>query len=222
MSLSDILAVVAILVAPFSAVYAQRKLDIRREKGQRKVGVFKTLMATRGAVLSPEHVEALNMIDLEFREKTEEPVRAAWREYRDHLNSFPRDGESLSQRQIVWGQKTQDLLVKLLDNMGKSLGYTFDAVEITKGAYRPEAYGTAEIETQILRRTLAEWLLGDRHVSVAVVPIDAEADKKGQLLLNGIISLLDGDKRIGVDVHPDETLNQILAPDSTKRAPDSG
>jgi len=34
--------------------------------------------------------EALDMIDLEFTEDSEELVRAAPREYRDHLNSFPR------------------------------------------------------------------------------------------------------------------------------------
>jgi hypothetical protein len=69
MTLSDGLIIIAILIAPFLAVFAQRQIDLWREQRQRKLWVFKTLMATRGRTLSPEHVQALNMIELEFTKR---------------------------------------------------------------------------------------------------------------------------------------------------------
>lgn len=66
MTISDGLMIIAILIAPFLAVFAQRRIDIWREHRQRKLWVFKTLMATRGRALAPEHVQALNMIELDL------------------------------------------------------------------------------------------------------------------------------------------------------------
>lgn len=70
MSLTDLITIVALLVAPFLAVFAQKQIEIWREKKSTKVWIFKTLMATRGRTLSLEHVQALNMIDLEFNNHT--------------------------------------------------------------------------------------------------------------------------------------------------------
>lgn len=55
MTISDGLLIVAVLLAPFLAVFAQRQIELWREHRQRKLWVFKTLMATRGRTLSPEH-----------------------------------------------------------------------------------------------------------------------------------------------------------------------
>ena len=51
------------------AVQVQKWLEVFREERGRKLWIFKTLMATRASAVSAEHVQALNMIDLEFREK---------------------------------------------------------------------------------------------------------------------------------------------------------
>lgn len=66
MTISDGLMILAVLVAPFLAVFAQKQIELWREQRSRKLWVFKTLMATRGRALSLEHVQALNVIDLEF------------------------------------------------------------------------------------------------------------------------------------------------------------
>ena len=58
------LTVIAILLAPFVAVHVQKRLEQGRETKERKLNVFRSLMATRGAILSPIHVEALNRIDI--------------------------------------------------------------------------------------------------------------------------------------------------------------
>ena len=93
MSLTDLITIVALLVAPFLAVFAQKQIEIWREKKSTKVWIFKTLMATRGRTLSLEHVQALNMIDLEFNNHRDKAVIHAWKEYHNHLNSFPKDEE---------------------------------------------------------------------------------------------------------------------------------
>jgi hypothetical protein len=79
MTISDVLMIVAILIAPFLAVFAQRQIDLWREQRQRNLWVFKTLMATHGRTLSPEHVQALNMIELKFQKSSEKPILDAWK-----------------------------------------------------------------------------------------------------------------------------------------------
>lgn len=62
-------APVCALLSPLIALRVSRRLDARREVRERKMKIFRTLMATRARRLSMEHVEALNMIDVEFSER---------------------------------------------------------------------------------------------------------------------------------------------------------
>lgn len=66
MAIGDFMMIVAVMVAPFLAIFAQRKIDEHRERRGQKLWVFRTLMATRGNKISLEHVQALNSIDLFF------------------------------------------------------------------------------------------------------------------------------------------------------------
>ena len=97
--------IVAILIAPFLAVFAQRQIDLWREQRQRKLWVFKTLMATRGRTLSPEHVQALNMIELEFQKSSEKPILYAWKEYYD-LSLTQRSNTSLREPNLIMNDTT--------------------------------------------------------------------------------------------------------------------
>lgn len=69
MGISDWLMIFAVLTGPVIAVQLTRYLDNRKDENERKVMIFKTLMATRSYPLSWNHVEALNRIDLEFNQK---------------------------------------------------------------------------------------------------------------------------------------------------------
>ena len=69
MKFSEVLTILAVILGPILAVQAQKAIERWRERRNRKLWVFKTLMATRGSRLSPNHVQALNMIDLEFSVK---------------------------------------------------------------------------------------------------------------------------------------------------------
>lgn len=216
MTISDGLMLLAVLVAPFLAVFAQKKIELWREQRARKLWVFKTLMATRGRALSPEHVQALNMIDLEFAKSSEKKVINAWKEYHDHLNSYPREGENKNERAAVWAQRTEELLATLLGRMGACLGYDFDPVQIRRGAYSPEGHAAAEFELQLLRRMVLEWLSGDRKVPVSLVPKDKEAAKQGERFLEGILGLLEGQRRVKVEVSPEQSAEPTTSPDLDK------
>jgi hypothetical protein len=62
------LTLIAVIVGPVLAVQAQKYIERRREERIRKVFLFRELMATRAARLSQRHVEALNLIDLEYNQ----------------------------------------------------------------------------------------------------------------------------------------------------------
>jgi len=170
MKSAEWITILALLCGPVLAVQAQKWIENIREKKNRRLYVFKRLMATRGTLVSPAHVEALNMIDLEFagNKKADGQVRRRWREYLDHLNSLSQDPATQTQQMPVWTERNGDLLANLLHDMGRAVGYDFDTVQIRRGIYAPIAHANLEIETQLLRRLLIQVLLGDRSLPLDV------------------------------------------------------
>ena len=122
------ITVVAIIVAPIIALKVQRQSDESREARNRKMWIFKTLMANRATRWDPLCVQALNVIDLEFAGAREKDIRDAWKELQEHYNDWgrksPQQRERDSQNDL---DKAQDLLAGLLVNMGKTLGYDLGA-----------------------------------------------------------------------------------------------
>lgn len=163
MQIEDWLMIGAVLAGPIIAVQLTRFIDNRREIRERKLHVFKTLMATRAYCASPMHVEALNRIDLEFsnRHKKEKEVVYAWKEYLDLLGdkSVPRD---------QWDTKRIELLVDLLHKMAKVLNYEFDKTHIKNSAYAPVAHGDIENQQSAIRAGLIEILDGKKSIPVLV------------------------------------------------------
>ena len=156
----SILTVVAIIVAPFLAVYASEKLNERKETQKRKLEILRDLMATRGTGLSPKHVEALNKIDIEFYDVSK--VIQAWRVYRDHLDQAKQIKTEDEEGWKIWGLKKEDLLTELLNQMAIYLKYKFDVVQIKRGHYYPQAFVNIETEQQIIRRGLVEIFMKKR------------------------------------------------------------
>ena len=85
MNFYTIFTIVAILIGPCLAVYVNGYLDRRREKRARKMDIFRTLMRTRNARLSPDHVGALNLVEIEFVNHPE--VVKNWKALHDHLGT---------------------------------------------------------------------------------------------------------------------------------------
>lgn len=162
MTLTEILMIAATALSPLIAVQTTRYLDDRNEARGRKLGVFKTLMATRAYTTSAAHVEALNRIDLEFSslKRHERVVVDSWQQYLDHLGNQQMDA-------TTWNLRRVDLLVDLLYAMGRSLGYNFNKVELKNGTYSPMVHGRIEDEQARLREMILEILEGKR-----VIPIE--------------------------------------------------
>jgi hypothetical protein len=199
MTLNEFLTILAVLLAPLLAVQVQKWLEVFREERGRKLWIFKTLMATRAATVSPEHVQALNMIDLEFRGKGYRTVTIAWKTYLDHLSSYPKDDERL---QPLWGERRVDLLTSLLLAMGRSLNYEFDEVHVKKGIYAPEAHGLLEDENMLIRRGLLQLLYGNSALKMNVTsfPISEQALAEQKLLRDALQLLLDGKRALPVAI----------------------
>lgn len=193
----DYLMILAILLAPLVAIQVQKIIERYREERARKLDVFKTLMATRAATVSPQHVQALNMIDIEFQDKKYKNVTDAWKTYLDHLNHYPKEDEK---QQPPWSERRVDLLTKLLFDMGKSLGYTFDEAHLRRAIYAPEAHAQNENEALLIRRGLIGLLSGNARLKMDVtsLPVSEEMIVGKKVLRNGIQELLDGKRKIGV------------------------
>ncbi len=132
-TISDIYLIGATLVAPFFAVYIQRLLDEWKEKRNRKFWIFSTLMATRAARVSDRHIEALNMIDVEyytkwynFDKQKAKDVRDAWKTYFDCLKNSSMQNSDFN----GWITKGDELFVDLLYKIALSNGYSFDKVDL--------------------------------------------------------------------------------------------
>ena len=159
----EMIMIAAIILGPILAIQVEKYLEFRREDKQRKVNIFKTLMATRGSVLSYKHVEALNMIDLEFDYDKYENVVNAWKEYFDNLINKDHDGEEALKR---WSEKNNELLTSLLYEMGSSLGYKFDKVLIRRNVYSPVGHAQHEEEQRSIRQGLLSILYGESSLPV--------------------------------------------------------
>ncbi|HEY6253840.1 MAG TPA: DUF6680 family protein, partial [Candidatus Angelobacter sp.] len=99
----------AILRGPVRALQIQRQLDEERETRNRRVILFKTLMAYRATRLAPAFVQALNMIELEFDLAGHKLVRDAWKELLDHFYNMNNPGRDTK----ADADKSQDLLAEL-------------------------------------------------------------------------------------------------------------
>lgn len=191
------LMIVAVLIAPITAVQIQRWIEDYRRKSDRKEWIFKTLMATRAEGLNRDHVNALNLIDLEYyKDKKGRRVVDKWREYLDQLGSFPDDGSQDGIKR--WSDRREELFTDMLYEMASRLGYKFDKVILRRGVYSPKAYGDLEIDQSIIRKGIVQILNG--HSVVPIQLVLSEEDRVRQTALqNAMTKHYGADMSHGVD-----------------------
>jgi hypothetical protein len=203
----EIFTIVAILVGPILAVQVERYLSRKREDRERRLRVFKTLMLTRAAVLSPAHVEALNSIDIEFKSENEKDkkVRNAWKEYLDQLAHYPKEKPS-EDDQKRWKERTDELLVELLYVMAEAVNYDFDKTHIKRAAYTPVRYSDMEFEQDFIRRSLVKMFLGDASIPIQIkVPSGTDGPISSEERLRKLlIEHYEGNKPIRVIIETDQ------------------
>ncbi|MGN4188746.1 DUF6680 family protein [Burkholderia gladioli] len=178
-TISDWAIVTATLVGPVLAIQAQKWIERRNEMSGRKTAIFTTLMATRAARLSADHVRSLNAIDLTFyggfrfgkniRSNNEQLVLDAWKEYMDHLCSPIPDGHGVIDAFIA---TRDELFINLLAAIAKERRYRFDRVLLKKGAYSPTAHGQVEAAQIEALKGAADILTGRQPLRVTpILPV---------------------------------------------------
>lgn len=166
------------VVAAISAVQIEKYLERQREQKNRRLYIFKTLMATRGSVLSFDHVEALNRIDLEFsNDQKYKKVIDSWKEYFDNLGQKAETDEQIT----IWTAKNEELLANLLFEMGLSLGYNFDKVLIKRNIYSPVGHGRIEKENELIRKGILDVLNGETSIPMELVTDDKTLEGQREL-----------------------------------------
>lgn len=141
MAVLTAVSVFAIAFSPLVAVQVTRRLDDRKQDRARKLAIFSSLMKTRAARLDPEHVAALNLIEVEFF--GDNKVVSAYRKYIDHLSSpLP----AVSEQERYFHQRHQ-LFLEVLYMIGHNLGFNFDKNDLNVFAYTPQGWGE-DLEVQ--------------------------------------------------------------------------
>lgn len=215
MTNSEWLMVLAILLAPLVAVQVQKYIELIVEKYRRKGNIFYALMASRGRSLDPEHVKALNRIDIDFygwkifgfryQSSSDKEVQNAWKIYLNHL-SIPIDLYKVSVEEgKAWTEKSQNLFTELLYKIVKSLRYKFDKEYIQQSSYMPRIYGEIEQDNLAIRRAEIEVLSGRKPLSMNVVgfPVSEEGIEKQNTLNSMLIECLEGKRAIRVSTEED-------------------
>lgn len=172
MTISDWLVISAIIIAPILAVQVQKLIEKGHEKKTKKMQVFKTLMSTRATPLSVFHVEALNMIDIEFYD--DKKVTDAWKLLLDNFASYPQDvGDPQYQTKLdSCSEKSKELLTDLLYEMAQSLDYSFNKVHLKRGAYIPKGHADIITDQEFIRKSLIGVFLGQVPIPIKVVNQD--------------------------------------------------
>jgi hypothetical protein len=89
-----IATIAAIIYGPIRAVEITRKKDLERDAEARKRSILAALMRTRKMVVHPDHVGALNQVQLEFFDHS--AVVDAYRAYISNLSdTVPPPGNDL-------------------------------------------------------------------------------------------------------------------------------
>jgi hypothetical protein len=203
MTQGEWLIVASTLLGPVLAVQAQKWVERARESLQRRNWIFGTLMATRQARVSFDHVRALNSIDLAFyglrllgrawRAQRSQAVLDAWHDYHAHL-SLPNEQRPKSEaEQRDWTGRGDELFTNLLDRLALAMHFKFERVQLKSGSYSPEAHGTVEFEQQAQRRLTIELLSGNRPLPMEVRKwhVDQETAERQKAMQAQIIEILD-------------------------------
>jgi len=178
MTISDWLAILAILTAPIVALQIQKYIEDRKEIRARKMQIFRTLMATRATRLDAKHIEALNMIDIEFFKNKE--ITEAWKLLLDNFANYPKETKDPNY-QVQFNscvEKSDNLFVDLLHEMAKSLNYTFNKVYLKRGVYIPKGQVNILMDQEFMRSAFVEVLSGKRTIPIKVVNITKDDTEK--------------------------------------------
>ncbi|WP_296650411.1 DUF6680 family protein [Paraburkholderia sp.] len=151
--------VLATFFGPIAALLITFARDARTQKYNRRFWVFRTLMATRRIGISNDHVNALNLIEVDFYKCKN--VEAAWKSYLGHLNDVRAQED-----QAAWGETKERRLAELLFEMAKVLKFDMPALDLFKGGYAPQGWAHKESRQGELLDFFHEMRLGEKEFPI--------------------------------------------------------
>lgn len=155
--------IVAVILGPILAVWVTRYMDRRRADKERKMDIFRTLMRTRRTKLTPEHVGALNLVEIEFIEHPS--VVAAWKSYLSNLEESAPPVEE-RERFEEFSRRRDALLTKLIGEIAKVLDVKIEQLDILESNYVPQGWSDNEWEQTLIRRGLLNVLHGRSPIKI--------------------------------------------------------
>lgn len=167
--------VLATFFGPIAALIITFIRDSRGQKYNRRVWVFRTLMATRKVGISPDHVNALNVIEVDFYKCKK--VEAAWKSYLDHLND-PRAVED-----EAWHETREKRLAELLFQMAAVLKFDIPALDLFKGGYAPKGWAHKTFRQNEMMEFVHELATGEKNIPLwikGITPPDQQVEPPAQ------------------------------------------
>jgi hypothetical protein len=119
-------------------------------------------MATRKSPISKEHVNAINLVEVEFYDCKK--VDASWKIYSEHLNDQNKVEDEVRR------EEKEKLLAKLLSEIANVLGFRIPAIDIFKGGYAPKGWVHREARALTALEYVNDLYEGQRLVKVMVMP----------------------------------------------------
>ncbi|MEP2978840.1 MAG: DUF6680 family protein [Lentilitoribacter sp.] len=161
MTPNAILTLIAIFTGPIVAVLITWILDRKYKAYDRRLKIFRDLMQTRGLRLDPQHVAALNLIQLEFYKKS--TILEAFEKYIEHLNHSPPEKDS---DQKAFSDRRSELFMDLLREIGQNVGCKFDKMELDRRSYVPIGWHDNNNLQQKNAQLLSAVLMGQRPIPI--------------------------------------------------------
>jgi hypothetical protein len=157
-------------------------------------------MATRADPLSLDHVQALNLVLIDFNKNN--TIIPAFNKYLNHLSSPYNRSENLTEKERennirFWCDKQADLLSDLLQKIGESLSYKFDIDDLKRGVYLPTAHTNLINEQTELRRAFIALTKGQGVINVNTLYTKEQQEKNMQMAEN-VNNVLTGKQAIFV------------------------
>lgn len=186
LKLGDLAIVLATIIGPIAAVQIQKWVERRGETNRRQVEVFRALMGSRAMPNSPQHVNALNAVPLEFHHVPS--VVGPWSDLLMHLNTDSKVNPE------HWQQTHINRFLSLLKAMAAHLKYQFRDAELQDHAYFPEWQVILMNEQEAMRKGLLALATGkdSLHMNVTGFPADPEMAKRTAELQTLLIEWLEG------------------------------
>ena len=161
--LADLLTVLALLAGPIIAVRIADHRQRRQVQRNQKEWIFRTLTTTKSSPLALDHINAINLTGLIFRDPDtrEKDLIEAWKLYRAHRDK----GQSADPR--WWRPRQLELLDELLYKIALALQVPLSVSEIKNStSYYPAGIAQAEQENTRIRQLWLEVLENFRALPI--------------------------------------------------------